>query len=67
MCSISYTNINASGIPLVSTTLDEKYGRNQRKLSNGMYLMTNTSTEAKIKQIKEISNAYSLGLKVEQK
>lgn len=65
--NVKNLNINASGIPLVSTTLDEKYGRNQRKLSNGMYLMTNTSTETKIKQIKEISTAYSLGLKVEQK
>ena len=64
--NVKKLNINASGIPLVSTMLDEKYGRNQRKLSNGMYLMTNSSTETKIKQIKEISEAYSLGLKVER-
>ena len=58
-------NIIACGIPLVSAILDVKYGKYQRKLSNGMFLMTNTPTERKIKQIQQISDAYSLGLKIE--
>ena len=59
-------NIVSCGIGLVSTTLDEKYKSSQRKLSNGMFLMTNTPTERKIKQIQRILDAYSpLGLKIE--
>ena len=59
-------NIVSCGIGLVSATLDEKYKSSQRKLSNGMFLMTNTPTERKIKQIQRILDAYSpLGLKIE--
>ena len=63
--NVKKLNINASGIPLISTTLHDRYFKNQRTLSNGMYLMTNTSTETKIKQMQQISDAYSLELKIE--
>ena len=52
-------------IPLVSNTIDSKYGSKQKLLGKGWYLMTNTSTLNKKKDIEAISEAYNLGVKVE--
>lgn len=52
-------------IPLVSNTLDKKYRNQQQPLGNGWYVITNTCTEAKRKDINKISDAYNLGVKVE--
>ena len=52
-------------IPLISNTIDSKYGSKQKLLGKGWYLMTNTSTLNKKKDIEAISEAYNLGVKVE--
>lgn len=53
-------------IPLISNTIDEKYGNSQKDLGDGWYLITNTSTASKISDIESISAAYNLGVKVEK-
>lgn len=52
-------------IPLISNTIDKKYGSRQKPLGQGWYVMTCTSTEDKKKDIDAISEAYNLGVKVE--
>lgn len=52
-------------IPLVSNTLDKKYGDKQKSLGNGWYLMTNTSTQSKRKDIEFIANAFNINIKVD--
>ena len=52
-------------IPLISNTIDEKYGSRQKDLGDGWYLMTNTSTSAKISDIEKIATACNLDVKVE--
>lgn len=52
-------------IPLISNTIDKKYGSRQKPLGNGWYVMTNTCTEDNKKDIEAISEAYNLGVKVE--
>lgn len=52
-------------IPLVSNTLDKKYGDKQKSLGNGWYLMTNTSTQSKRKDIELIANAFNINVKVD--
>lgn len=52
-------------IPLVSNTLDKKYGDKQKSLGNGWYLMTNTSTQSKRKDIELIAKAFNINVKVD--
>ena len=52
-------------VPLISNTIDKKYGKKQKHLGGGWYLMTNTSTLAKKSDIEKISNYYSLNVKIE--
>lgn len=52
-------------IPLISNTIDKKYGNKQKALGNGWFLMTNTSTLAKKADIEKISDYYNLNVKVE--
>lgn len=52
-------------IPLVSNTLDKKYGDKQKSLGNGWYLMTNTSTQSKRKDIELIAKAFNIKVKVD--
>ena len=52
-------------IPLISNTIDKKYGSRQKPLGQGWYVMTCTSTKDKKKDIDAISEAYNLGVKVE--
>ena len=58
-------NIIVSRIPLISSTLDEKYASQQKPFGNGYYLMTNTSTLTKIKEINYIANKLGIELIVE--
>lgn len=51
-------------IPLVSNTIDKKYGDKQKHLGNGWYLMTNTSTQSKLKDIESIAKALNIKVKV---
>lgn len=52
-------------IPLVSNTIDKKYSRQQKALGNGWFVIVNTCTAAKKKDVEAISKAYNLGVKVE--
>ena len=51
-------------VPLVSNTLDAKYGRAQRPVGNGLYVLTHSSTKAKKQQLDRISKALRLNWKV---
>ena len=52
-------------IPLVSNTIDKKYGDKQKPLGNEWYLMTNTSTQSKLKDIESIAKAFDIKVKVD--
>lgn len=52
-------------VPLISNTLDEKYARAQKPLGRGWYLMSNSSTQDKKRNIERIAKAFHLKLKVE--
>lgn len=57
--------LKQSKIPLVSNTIDKKYGDKQKPLGNGWYLMTNTSTKSKLKDIEYIAKAFNIRIKVD--
>ncbi len=52
-------------IPLVSNTIDKKYGDKQKTLGNGWFLMTNTSTQSKKHDIELIAKYFNISLRVE--
>lgn len=53
-------------VPLVSNTLDKKYGSAQIPVGDGLYVMTHSSTHDKKKQLDKISQGLGLRLKVEE-
>lgn len=54
-----------SRVPLVSNTIDKKYGSTQHPVGNGFYVFTNTCTAKKKEQLDHISNALNLGWSIE--
>lgn len=54
-----------SRVPLVSNTIDKKYGSTQHPVGNGFYVFTNTGTAKKKEQLDRISKALNLGWTVE--
>lgn len=52
-------------VPLVSNTLDEKYGHTQEPVGDGFYVMTHSNTTQKKRMLEKISQQLSLNLKVE--
>lgn len=58
--------ISFCGVPIVSNTLDSKYGKDQIPVGNGLYVMTHSSTSDKRKQLDNISDNLNIGLKVEE-
>ena len=54
-----------SAIPLVSNTLDKKYARSQKPLGGGWYLMTNSNTMVKKRDIEYIAKKFGIKIKVE--
>lgn len=54
------------GVPIVSNTLDKKYGKAQVPVEGGLYVMTHSSTHDKKKQLDKISKELNLGLRVEE-
>jgi hypothetical protein len=52
-------------VPLVSNTIDAKYGRAQHPVGNGLYVLTHSSTAAKKQQLDRISKALKLKWKVD--
>ncbi len=53
-------------VPIVSNTLDKKYGKAQIPVGDGLYVMTHSSTHDKKKQLDKISQELGLKLKVEE-
>lgn len=53
------------GVPIVSNTLDKKYGKAQVPVEGGLYVMTHSSTYDKKKQLDKISKELNLGLVVD--
>ncbi len=53
-------------VPIVSNTLDKKYGKAQIPVGDGLYVMTHSSTHDKKKQLDKISQELGLKLTVEE-
>ena len=53
-------------VPIVSNTLDKKYGRAQVPVGDGLYVMTHSSTHDKKKQLDKIAKELGIKLKVEE-
>ena len=53
-------------VPIVSNTLDKKYGQAQIPVGDGLYVMTHSSTHDKKKQLDKISQELELKLEVEE-
>lgn len=52
-------------IPLISNTLDKKYQRAQKTVGNGWYLMTNSNTLTKKRDIERIARELNIKIKVD--
>lgn len=52
-------------VPIVSNTIDAKYGRAQHPVGNGLCVLTHSSTYTKKMLLDRISKAFNLGWKVE--
>lgn len=52
-------------IPLVSNTIDRKYGNRQIRVAPNLYVMTHSNNKMKKGYLETISNAFHLGWKVE--
>ena len=58
-------DLKCNGVPIISDQLDPNYGKAQKDLGGGWWLMTNNSTEQKGEFIKKVSDILDLGLTVE--
>ena len=54
------------GVPIVSNTLDKKYGKTQVPVEGGLYVMTHSSTRDKKKMLDKIAIRLGIKLKVEE-
>ncbi len=54
------------GVPIVSNTLDKKYGKTQVPVEGGLYVMTHSSTHDKKKMLDKIAIRLGVKLKVEE-
>ena len=54
------------GVPIVSNTLDKKYGKTQVPVEGGLYVMTHSSTHDKKKMLEKISTRLGIKLIVEE-
>ena len=53
-------------VPIVSNTLDKKYGQAQIPVGDGLYVMTHSSTHDKKKQLDKIAKGLGIELKIEE-
>jgi len=58
--------ITFCGVPIVSNTLDKKYGKTQVPVEGGLYVMTHSSTHDKKKMLDKISTRLGIKLIVEE-
>ncbi len=61
---ISILGISHAGVNIVSRKLDSKYSNYQRDIGNGWYVMTNSSTHRKYKDLQRIIDEYGLDIKI---
>ena len=54
------------GVPIVSNTLDKKYGKTQVPVEGGLYVLTHSSTHDKKKMLDKISTRLGIKLIVEE-
>ena len=54
------------GVPIVSNTLDKKYGKTQVPVEGGLYVMTHSSTHDKKKMLDKISTRLGVKLIAEE-
>ena len=69
MCTpdlVKELNIVLAGVDLVSDKVTEQYGRAQRQINDGSYVMTHMSTEKKREILQYISNSLGLDLKIDK-
>ena len=69
MCTpdlVKELNIVLAGVDLVSDKVSEQYGRAQRQINDGSYVMTHMSTEKKREILQYISNSLGLDLKIDK-
>ena len=59
-------SISFCHVPIVSNTLDKKYGQAQIPVGDGLYVMTHSSTHDKKKQLDKIAKELGIKLKVEE-
>lgn len=52
-------------VPLISNTLDKKYKRAQKPVGNGWYLMTNSNTQTKKRDLENIARKLNIKVKVD--
>lgn len=52
-------------VPIVSNTIDNKYGRAQHSVGGGLYVLTHSNTKDKKKMLDRISQALHLNWRVE--
>lgn len=58
--------ITFCGVPVVSNTMDKKYGKAQVPVENGLYVMTHSSTHDKKKQLDKIAKELGVKIMVEE-
>ena len=58
-------NIMCRHINIVSTTLDKKYGKAQREVERGLYVLTHSSTQQKKSILDEINKSLNMGWNIE--
>ena len=58
-------NLKFCGINIVSTTIDSKYGKAQREVAPGLYVLTHSSTKDKARKLQKISDALHLDWRIE--
>jgi hypothetical protein len=64
--NVQSLGISVNKINLVSETVLPLYDISQKPIGNGLYVMTNSDTNTKQRIIKQISEAFNMGLKVEK-
>ena len=57
--------LKVNKVPFVSNTIDKKYKTSQKILGNGWFLMTNSNTPTKRKQILAIASSIGIDVNVE--
>lgn len=61
---VALVELSHAGVDVVSKELSAKYARDQKPIGDGWYVMTNSSTETKLSDLKIISEELEQGLNI---